>query len=114
MKRILALALSLLLLLTALTGCQSADTGPSDTLTFITSGQASENFDPILGLAVDFTVAHALYSTLVDYGPEGEIIPNLADEWEEADDDMSVTFHLRDDVTFHDGTPMAFAASMYS
>ncbi len=114
MKRILALALSLLLLLTALTGCQSADTGPSDTLTFITSGQASENFDPILGLAVDFTVAHALYSTLVDYGPEGEIIPNLADEWEEADDDMSVTFHLRDDVTFHDGTPLTADDVIYS
>src|SRR5690606_11225592 len=29
----------------------------------------------------------------------------LAESWEEGDDGMSATFHLREGITFHDGTP---------
>ena len=31
--------------------------------------------------------------------------PNLVTEWEITDDGLEYTFHLRDGVTFHDGTP---------
>jgi ABC-type transport system substrate-binding protein len=35
----------------------------------------------------------------------GELQPMLATEWEASEDGTSITFTLRDDVTYHDGTP---------
>ena len=32
-------------------------------------------------------------------------IPSLATSWEISEDGLQYTFHLRDDVVFHDGTP---------
>ncbi|UOQ59319.1 ABC transporter substrate-binding protein [Leucobacter rhizosphaerae] len=42
--------------------------------------------------------------TLVQLNDDIEIDPMLATEWEQVDD-VTWTFTLRDDVTFHDGTP---------
>jgi len=47
--------------------------------------------------------------SLTDQNPEtGEIVPWLATDWEISPDALTYTFHLRDDVTFTDGT--AFTA----
>jgi len=43
--------------------------------------------------------------TLVEVEPDGTIIPWLAKDWEISEDGLEYTFYLRDDVTFHDGTP---------
>lgn len=43
--------------------------------------------------------------TLVDMDHKAEIHPRLAKSWEWAPDGLSITFKLRDDVMFHDGTP---------
>ncbi len=37
----------------------------------------------------------------------GMIIPNLATEWEVADDGLAYTLQLREGVTFHDGSPFS-------
>lgn len=47
---------------------------------------------------------NAAYEGLTRYSREGEIIPRLATEWEISDDGLVYTFHLREGVTFHDGT----------
>lgn len=44
--------------------------------------------------------------TLVDVDDKGVIIPALAQTWETNDGGKTWVFTLRDDVTFHDGTPM--------
>jgi peptide/nickel transport system substrate-binding protein len=50
-----------------------------------------------------------VYDRLVTIGSDDQgkpiLEPQLATSWEYADDVMSVTFTLRDDVTFQDGTP---------
>jgi peptide/nickel transport system substrate-binding protein len=46
-----------------------------------------------------------LYDTLVWRGPNQDIYPGLAKDWEVSEDGTTYTFYLRDDVTFHDGTP---------
>ncbi|HBY93004.1 MAG TPA: hypothetical protein DEP84_03410, partial [Chloroflexi bacterium] len=47
----------------------------------------------------------ALYDTLVWWGPDGKYYPGLAESWEISPDAKTYTFHLRQGVTFHDGTP---------
>jgi peptide/nickel transport system substrate-binding protein len=53
-----------------------------------------------------FRVARQIFEGLVGTEPgTADPAPLLATEWEAADDGLSYTFSLRDDVTFHDGTP---------
>jgi peptide/nickel transport system substrate-binding protein len=57
------------------------------------------------------TVIRNLADSLTDQDPEtGEITPWLAKSWEIAPDGKAYTFHLRDGVTFSDGTPVDAAA----
>ncbi len=44
---------------------------------------------------------HQLYSTLVEVDSNLNIVPLLAKKWEVSDDKRQYTFHLRDDVFFH-------------
>src|SRR5438094_1254103 len=63
------------------------------------------NVDPMLsGLFVDRNIHYAMYDSLVRVSPKGDIIPWLADSWKYSDDAKSVTFTLRKDVKFHDGS----------
>lgn len=47
---------------------------------------------------------YALFMPLVQYGPDLEYQPHLAESWEMLGD-TGVVFHLRDDIRWHDGTP---------
>jgi peptide/nickel transport system substrate-binding protein len=61
-----------------------------------------------------FLAGHAL-DTLIRKNPaDGSYHPGLAESWEVADDGTSITFYLRDDVTFHDGTPFNAQAVLYN
>ncbi|WP_116998973.1 ABC transporter substrate-binding protein [Desertimonas flava] len=55
---------------------------------------------------------HALYDTLVVLLPDGTVGPNLAESW--TVDGQSITFTLRQDVAFHDGTPFDAEAVKYN
>ena len=52
-----------------------------------------------------YEVAFALYDRLVTFDENLAIGPQLAESWEISDDQTAVTFHLRQGVVFHDGTP---------
>lgn len=51
-------------------------------------------------------VGQWFHATLVTQNSDGEYIPYLAESWEFSDDGLMWTFHLRDDVTFHNGDPV--------
>ncbi|MBX3016236.1 MAG: hypothetical protein KF832_32245, partial [Caldilineaceae bacterium] len=55
-----------------------------------------------------------VYEPLVRYAPDGTIVPALAETWEIAADGLTWTFHLRQGVTFHDGTPFDAAAAKWN
>ena len=44
-----------------------------------------------------------LFSGLTAHDGENKIVPSLAKEWTYDEDDMTYTFYLRQDVTWHDG-----------
>lgn len=62
------------------------------------------SMDPLRsGAGPDVPVLLTMYDTLVDFDTTtGEPQPGIAESWEQDAD--SLTFHLRDGVTFHDGT----------
>ena len=64
-------------------------------------------FDPHVQLTgIDEGFLRNVYDGLIDWtGRPGEYEPALATEWSVAEDEMTWTFKLRDDVTFHDGSP---------
>lgn len=47
-------------------------------------------------------ITHQLYNTLVETDEQLHIIPSLAKSWEVSADRLSIVFHLRTDVNFHD------------
>ncbi|MFO8061205.1 MAG: ABC transporter substrate-binding protein [Bacillota bacterium] len=49
---------------------------------------------------------HDLYEPLLSQNWDREIVGRLATDYEISDDGLQITLHLRDDVTFHDGTKM--------
>lgn len=56
-------------------------------------------------------VGRQLTDSLTDQDPQsGEIVPWLAERWTIDEDSRRFTFHLRDGVTFSDGTPLDAAA----
>lgn len=83
------------------------------------------NLDPAVAVATtDYIMMEAVYERLVGYerqvDAEGNVTatmdfaPALATDWSVSEDGLTWTFHLRDDVTFHDGTPFNAEAVRYS
>src|SRR5215510_1804522 len=55
--------------------------------------------------AVTYQIIASVTESLTYRGPDGKVVPWLAESWSESKDGRSVTFKLRKDVKFHDGTP---------
>lgn len=91
----------------AASGAAPTDPTPGGTLRFAL-GAAPQGVDPQqVGTNVSIYVARQLADSLTDQDPEtGEIQPWLAESWDVSDDLTRFTFHLRDGVTFSDGSPL--------
>lgn len=71
--------------------------------------------DPALsGTYIGRFVFAALCDKLVDIAPDLKIVPQLAESWEWAPDGKAITFTLRKNVTFQDGTPFDGAAVKFN
>jgi len=57
---------------------------------------------------VDKDLATLVFSGLTRLGPDGTVLPDLAENWEVSPDARVYTFHLRQDITWQDG--IAFTA----
>src|SRR5690625_3656677 len=97
-----------------LVGCSGAasdnDASPStegrQTLTYV-QAEDIHNFDPSQVPFGNVVLNYQLFDSLIEMDGE-EPAPALATNWEVSDDQTEITFNLRDDVLFHDGT--AFTA----
>ena len=77
-------------------------------------GQA-DNLDPRVSSSRH--VAQAIiqmFDQLIYADEDANVYPGLAKSWEVSEDQLSWTFQLRDDVTFHDGTPFNAEAVKYT
>lgn len=51
----------------------------------------------------EYVVDFLVYSGLTGIGPDGKVVPDLAESWSSTQDQKSWTFKLRPDVKFHSG-----------
>lgn len=58
-------------------------------------------------------VNRMIYENLVKFDAQLNLVPGLAERWEQAADGMSWTFYLRQGIEFHDGTPFNAEAVKY-
>ncbi|MFC3228397.1 ABC transporter substrate-binding protein [Marinibaculum pumilum] len=75
-----------------------------------------KSLDPQVVTALnDFRILVNIYDGLVRYRPGSlEIAPALAEAWTISDDGLTYTFTLRENVRFHDGTPVDAAAVVFT
>ena len=73
------------------------------------TSQFPPTFNPLLN-----DVRVWLYDGLVRFDADVNPIPDLAESWEISEDGLVYTFKLRQDVVFHDGTPMTAADVVFT
>ncbi len=73
--------------------------------------QSAGRLDPHSYRPNEFFANNWVYEGLVSYGPQGQVLPALASNWEVRDNGKIYTFNLRPEVFFHDGTPWNCAAA---
>ena len=125
-KKLCALLASALAFSLVLTGCGnssgSAQSSASSSGNTSQSETASGPKDEVVTMAIISTwntlniyntsgnygncVADQMFERLVTCTHDGEYLPRLADSWEMSDDHMSMTFHLNQNATWHDGEPV--------
>lgn len=54
-----------------------------------------------------------VFEPLIQYGENGNLMPGLAESWKVSEDGRTISFTLRQDVTFSDGTPFDAEAAKW-
>jgi len=104
---------------TTSTGAAPLDASPvvGGELVFAFDGAAITAFglDPHRSaFAPHHRIIRSIFDSLVVLQPGGKVGPWLAKSWDTSADGLSTTFHLRDDVLFHDGTKLDAAAVKFN
>jgi peptide/nickel transport system substrate-binding protein len=92
-----------------LTACSGADSGSSSSGTlnygFDFSSQSSGTLDTATSKSnCDGLLMAPIYGSLINVDTKGQLQPGLVKSWDVSADGMTVTLHIRPNVTFQDGT----------
>ena len=110
MARNLLSAAALLCATTALVPAAGAKTVVTLNIT-----QTVESIDPAkITDYTDYLAAVNLYDGLTHVDPSGHVIPRLATGWDISPDGLKITFHLKSDAKFQDGSPVTAKDVVYS
>lgn len=111
MKKLLALSLALVMTLSlvACGGGDNADAGTTSDKVVIAMDADYQTLNPANWTTrQERVIDNQIYDTLLTYSYEDPsvLVGKIAKSWEISDDAMCYTFHLNENVTFHDGTPL--------
>lgn len=108
MKKIMTLVCAGIMAL-SLAACGSSDKGGNKVLT-VGCVELKGTFSPLYSSTVyDGYVVDLVYEKLMDFDVNNKISPALAEKYEISKDGKEITFNLRKDAVFSDGTPLTAA-----
>lgn len=112
---ILAALLSIVMVGTLFAGCgKKASSSANETLVY-NLGTDSETIDPALNEAVDgATVVAANFEGLTRIGDDGNVKVGVAEKWEVSSDELTYTFHLRNNAKWSDGKGVTAKDFLYA
>jgi len=105
------LALSLTLTAGIFAGCGSDNGGSSEAKTTLTVG-VDADYDTLhpanWSTTVENRLDYQIYDTLLqkNYEDQNTLEPRIADKWDVSEDGKCYTFHLNENVKFHNGDPL--------
>jgi peptide/nickel transport system substrate-binding protein len=76
--------------------------------TLRTLGYALLRFNPLTNMVLSYNT-QGIFDTLLTFDENCSLIPDLAEDYEASEDGLNLTFHLCENVSWHDG--MKFNAS---
>ena len=83
------------------------DPASPETVTLRLLSPEPASLDPAAGGdSLAMLLPDALFSGLLRYDDEGNVVPDVAERWRISDDGRRYAFHLRDDVVWSDGVPV--------
>jgi ABC-type transport system substrate-binding protein/transcriptional regulator with XRE-family HTH domain len=81
--------------------------GPTASATLRMVWGEPSSLDPTMGgYNTTAPITTQLFSGLVAWGADNEVVPDIAHAWRLEDGGRRMVFHLRDDVRWHDGEPV--------
>ncbi|WP_020675649.1 peptide-binding protein [Geopsychrobacter electrodiphilus] len=94
----------------------SADKTPAFGDTFIEGsiGDASTLLPILASDSASSEINGLVYNGLVRYDGNLQVVGDLAESWEISTDNLTITFHLRHGVKWHDGAPFTSADVLYT
>lgn len=105
----------LMLTSTAAALCLTAGMAMSETVVTMNTVQIFGSIDPAkISDYTDYMAAVNLYDALVTVDSSGQLVPELAESWQVSDDAREVTFTLREDARFSDGSPVEASDVVYT
>jgi peptide/nickel transport system substrate-binding protein len=87
---------------------------PTGTLKVAVSTQPNTLDTPISAEQQSRNTSQGMFDSLLWVNDQGELEPALAESWEVSEDGLEYTFHLRKDVTFHNGEPFNADSVVFS
>lgn len=128
MKKLVSLFLSLTMVCAVLCGCGGGSSNGDEGSNGLQNGRRDSN-EIVVAIAQDLEdsldphaaaaagtreVLFNIYEGLVKTGPDGELIPALAERYDISEDGLEYTFTLREGVKFHNGAPVTAEDVIYS
>jgi peptide/nickel transport system substrate-binding protein len=112
MKKCLLIILSFVIVFGIfLSGCGGDEETAYGTLRVAMDDFGEETFDPNNNMA---TWGYLFYDSVINWGPDGNLVGEAAESWDISEDGRTWTFHVRQGMTFHNGDPVTSADFLYS
>ena len=104
------------MLLPALTAAPVYSQCPAygDTVVIGTIGDATSMIPMITSDSASHEMSGYCYNGLLKYDKDLNLVGDLAQSWEVSDDNLTITFHLRKNVRFHDGHPYTARDALFN